>query len=106
MGLTRIAHSFTDSGSPLVNIGLLDICGTLLERDIGNLSTNPDVTSDNSQSLTRSEHIEQSGLSRSTCTHKSSKSSGLDETFDIVQELTGSTWNLDSVVESIKQMSS
>lgn len=81
-----------------MNITLLDIGGTLLERNILFLATDQNVSANNTEGLSRSQNIEQSGLSGSTGTHKSSELTGLAVSIDLVEQLSLSARYLDRVV--------
>ena len=81
-----------------MDISLFDVSGTLLERNVLFLSTDLDIAANDTEGLSRSQYVEQRGLSGSTSTHKCSELTGLAITVHFVQQLSLSTRHLDSVV--------
>ena len=93
-------HSFADGSCTLVHVHLFSVGGSTSEVASERLSTDEEITRNNTDVLPLSEDVQASGLSGTGSTHESGHRAGFDITINIVKESTSSTGNRDSVIDA------
>jgi hypothetical protein len=83
-----------------MNIGLLDVCGSLLESNVGLASIDKNISTDDTDGLAAGQYVEQSSFASTRCTHESGERAWLHITVNVIQELSVAARDRDGVIES------